>query len=64
MLLLEECFRHAKVIGAWGDGTAALDLTGCSGAPGIVRGETGSDVLGRVQEQLAAHRVWERFAAS
>lgn len=64
VLLLEECFRHAKVIGAWGDGTAALDLTGCSGAPGIVRGETGSDVLGRVQEQLAAHRVWERFAAS
>ena len=64
VLLVEECFRHAKVIGAWGDGIVALDLTGCSGAPGIVRDETAEGVLGRVQEQLAAHRVWERFAAS
>ena len=63
VLLLEECFRHAKVIGAWGDGVTALDVSGVTGAPGIVRAETGPEALARVQEQMAAHRVWERFAA-
>jgi catalase len=64
MLLLEECFRHAKVIGGWGAGVAALDAAGCTGVPGIVRGESPVEVLAQVQEQMAMHRVWERFAAS
>ena len=29
LLLLEECFRHAKAIGAWGAGVAALEPRGC-----------------------------------
>jgi len=28
VLLLQECFRHAKVIGAWGAGSDALGLAG------------------------------------
>jgi catalase len=63
VLLLEECFRHGKVIGAWGAGVTALDVTGCTGAAGVVHGETGVDVLAQVQEQLAMHRVWDRFHA-
>lgn len=64
ILLLEEAYRHCKVIGAWGDGTAALEAAGVTGTPGIVWGDTGVDVLARVQEQMAFHRVWERFAQS
>ncbi|MBW9205431.1 catalase [Mumia sp. zg.B17] len=64
VLLVEECFRHAKVIGAWGAGTAVLDAAGYVGGPGIVRGESGAEVLGQVQEDMAMHRVWERFAVS
>ena len=63
VLLLEEAYRHCKVIGAWGDGEAALEAAGITGTPGIVRGESGADVLARVQEQMAFHRVWERFSA-
>jgi catalase len=63
VLLLEECFRHGKVIGAWGAGVTALDVTGCTGAAGVVHGETGVDVLAQVQEQMAMHRVWDRFHA-
>ncbi|HYG93013.1 MAG TPA: catalase [Nocardioides sp.] len=62
VLLLEECYRHAKVIGAWGDGAEALAIAGIpSTGPGIVVGESGADVLAQVQEQMANHRVWERF---
>jgi catalase len=63
VLLLEEAYRHCKVIGAWGDGTTALEAAGVTGTPGIVRGESAAEVLERVQEQMAYHRVWERFAA-
>ncbi|KAA1420636.1 catalase [Mumia zhuanghuii] len=61
VLLIEECFRHAKVIGAWDDGGAALDAAGCSGGLGIVRGDDGAAVLAQVQEEMALHRVWDRF---
>ena len=63
VLLVEECFRQAKVIGAWGAGTAVLDAAGVDGL-GIVRGDTGADVLARVQEDMALHRVWDRFAVT
>lgn len=64
VLLVEECFRHAKVIGAWGAGVTALEAAGVTGTPGIVRGDSGPEVLPRVQEQMAMHRVWERFAVA
>ena len=60
-LLLTEVFRQAKAIGAWGDGTAALEAAGLSpSAPGIVVGETGAQVFTEIAGLLASHRVWER----
>jgi catalase len=64
LLMVEECWRHAKVIGAWGAGVTALQACGVDGTPGVVAGETGTEVLAEVQELMAAHRVWGRFPAS
>ena len=64
-LMLAECFRHAKVIGAWGDGVEALQLNGIApGSAGVVVGDDAMTVLAEVQELMGAHRVWERFHAS
>ncbi|CAB4743800.1 unannotated protein [freshwater metagenome] len=62
-LLLEECFRHAKVIGAWGEGSSVLASLGMSEAAGVVVGESAAGVLGEVSGLMASHRVWERFPA-
>lgn len=64
LLLVEEAFRHAKAIGAWGAGGRVLDLAGCAGAPGVVSGDDPTQVLTEVQELMASHRVWERFATT
>ena len=60
-LLLAECFRHAKAIGAWGDGVTALETAGVADAPGIVTGDDAADVFAELHAALGAHRVWERF---
>ncbi|UYG17090.1 catalase [Brachybacterium huguangmaarense] len=63
-LLLEECWRHAKPIGAWGAGRDAATTAGLTeGMPGVHLGEDAFSVLEAVAEQLAQHRVWERFEA-
>ncbi|MEE6288372.1 catalase [Georgenia sp. MJ173] len=59
-MLLAEAFRHAKPIGAWGDGVAALRQAGVAGA-GVVTASSATDALEQVQQLLAAHRVWDRF---
>ncbi|MDG4834430.1 catalase [Solwaraspora sp. WMMD1047] len=64
LLMVEECWRHAKAIGAWNGGTEVLRQAGVTGSPGVVTGDTGTEVLTAVQQLLAAHRVWERFPAS
>ena len=64
LLMLEECHRHAKVIGAWGDGMRALEAARCADAAGVVTGADASGVFTEVQSLMAAHRVWERFPAS
>ncbi|WFE97184.1 catalase [Micromonospora sp. WMMD987] len=64
LLLVQECWRHAKVIGAWGDGVRVLELAGVAGAAGVVAGDSPTGVLADAQALLAAHRVWERFPAS
>ena len=62
VLLVQECFRHAKAIGAWGAGVQALELAGTSPDDvGIVTGGDPGDVLEKVLELLGAHRVWDRF---
>jgi catalase len=61
-LLLEETFRHAKVMGAWGEGVRALEEAGFgSDDVGVVVGEDASAVLTEVLDLLAGHRVWDRF---
>ena len=64
VLLLEECFRHAKAIGAWGAGTSALELAGVADAAGVFTGDDPAAVFAELHAALGAHRVWERFDTS
>ncbi|GAA0501559.1 catalase [Paractinoplanes deccanensis] len=64
VLLLDEAWRHAKAIGAWGEGTEALQQAGIAGTPGVVAAESAAAALTEVQQLMAAHRVWERFPAT
>ena len=61
VLLLHECFRHAKVIGAWGEGASALEIAGILDAPGVLTGTDPSTVFAELHNLLGAHRVWERL---
>lgn len=62
-LMLEECYRHAKAVGAWGAGAEALAAAGIPAeAAGIVGGSTPAEVLAGVEQLMAAHRSWERLA--
>ncbi|MFC6092706.1 catalase [Saccharothrix lopnurensis] len=65
VLLVQEAYRHAKVIGSWGTGRTALVEAGCTpGEPGVVVGEDPAAVFAEVAELMGAHRVWERFPVS
>lgn len=65
VLLLEEAYRHAKVIGAWGEGVRALTVAGVpEDAPGVVTGSAGIGVLDEVLALAGTHRAWERFMTS
>jgi catalase len=59
--LVEECWRHAKAIGAWGAGTTVLDRAGVTDTPGVVIAGSGTEAFAAVTGLLANHRVWERF---
>jgi catalase len=61
VLLLQECFRHAKAIGAWGAGAAALEVAGVPDAAGVFTSDDPAAVFAEVHTALGAHRVWERF---
>ncbi len=62
-LMLEECYRHAKAVGAWGAGAEALAAAGIPAeAAGIVSGSRPAEVLAGVEQLMAAHRSWERLA--
>ena len=61
-ILLQEAFRHAKPVGAWGDGAQALEHAGIDvSAPGVLVSER-STVAWRKEllRALGLHRVWER----
>lgn len=59
-LMIQEAYRHAKAIGAWGTGRAAVEAAGCTG-PGVVLDDDASKVLTDVTTLLGAHRVWDRL---
>lgn len=63
-LMVEECYRHAKVIGAWGDGVQVLAALGVTGTVGVVSGDDPASVFAEVQGLMAGHRVWDRFPAT
>lgn len=63
-LLVSECYRHGKAIGAWGDGRDALAPVGVDpSSAGVVCGTDPTDVLREVSQLLSSHRVWDRFTA-
>ncbi|MEV4812133.1 catalase [Micromonospora avicenniae] len=64
LLLVEEVWRHAKAVGAWGAGATVLERAGVTGTPGVVTAGSGAEAFGAVRRLMTAHRVWERFPAS
>jgi catalase len=64
LLMIDEAWRHAKAIGAWGAGVALLESAGVDGTPGVVTAGDGLAAFEAVRGLLANHRVWERFPAS
>ena len=64
VLLLSEMFRHAKAIGGWGPASDCLESAGIQAdSAGIALGDGPDDVVARLAELLADHRVWDRFPA-
>lgn len=62
--MVQECFRHAKAIGTWGDGSQAFTASGVEeSAAGVVTGDAAGEVLSEVTGLLAEHRVWNRSGA-
>ncbi|AEV84034.1 catalase [Actinoplanes sp. SE50] len=63
-MLVDEAWRHAKAIGGWGTGADLLRRTGLADTPGVVVGDSATEVLTALQQLMANHRVWERFPAT
>jgi catalase len=64
-LLLDEVWRQAKAIGAWGPGRSALEAVAVSPeAEGVETGDAVGDVLGPVLDAMTRHRAWDRFAVT
>ncbi len=64
-LLVEECFRHSKAVGATSAGQAVLETAGVGAdVPGVVVADEPQDVWEQLAELLPAHRVWDRFPAA
>jgi catalase len=64
LLLVEECWRQAKAIGAWGTGVGVVRSARVADTPGVIAAGSGVEALAAVTQLLATHRVWERFPAS
>jgi catalase len=62
VLLLQEAYRHLKVLGAWGDGTAILEAAGISAdSPGVVTSASaGKSFADQLADAAGLHRVWDR----
>ncbi|WP_240181922.1 catalase [Nocardioides sp. 616] len=64
IMMVQECFRHSKAIGAWGAGAPLLDAAGVAGSAGVVSGDDAETVVAGLLELMKTHRVWERFGTS
>ena len=62
--IVAEIWRHAKALGAVGDGPLVLEGAGLPiGAPGVSVGDPKAVVSDLVMF-LASHRAWERFSTT
>jgi len=62
VLMIEEAYRHAKVLGGWGGAAQAFAQAGVPPqAAGVIVGEDGAAVLRDTVALLTRHRVWDRF---
>jgi catalase len=61
-LLLQEAFRHCKVLAAWGDGTAVLKAAGITAtSAGVVTGKTAAkSFTDQLTAEIGMHRAWDR----
>ena len=61
-VLLQEVFRHCKVLGAWGDGVDVLEAAGIdTAAPGVlIRDAVAKDYATALISAVGLHRVWDR----
>ena len=61
-LFLQEMFRHCKVLGAWGDGAAGLEIADIpSVGPGLVVGDSvARPFLDQLVAGIGLHRAWDR----
>ena len=61
-VLLQEAYRHCKPVGAWGSGSAALDLASIpQDGPGVLLGGSPDKAFtAALTTALGLHRVWER----
>ena len=64
-LLLQEAFRHCKVLAAWGDGAAILEAAGiAAGGAGVVTGNAAAkSFTGQLTAAVGLHRAWDRAPA-
>jgi catalase len=65
VILLQEAFRHCKVVGAWGSGVDSLTAAGIAAdAPGVIVGDSVVKAFaGKALSAIGLHRVWERADA-
>jgi catalase len=61
-LLLQEAFRHCKVLAAWGDGAAVLEVAGIAAdGAGVITGDTAAkSFTDQLTAALGLHRAWDR----
>jgi catalase len=61
VLLVNEAYRHAKALAAWGTGAQVLGAAGCPPeAPGVVLAAGPGEAVEGLLPLLRKHRVWER----
>jgi catalase len=63
-VLVQEMYRHGKVLGAWGSGRELLTAAGVAiDAPGVLAVDTvNAGYQQALVEQLGMHRAWERLS--
>ena len=61
-ILLQEAYRHCKVLGAWGTGAETLTGAGIAvGDPGVLVADTMIKAFGQeILRAIGLHRAWER----